>query len=48
MKSNYKRKFAAVAVAVALAAGIAGVASSNVDDGARANGLKISARANGL
>lgn len=46
--SNYKKKIAAVALAVALAAGVAGVASSSVDDGA-ANGLRAKVyRANGL
>lgn len=47
--SNYKKKIAAIALSVALAAGFAGIAASNVDDGAKANGLKVSAqRANGL
>lgn len=37
MKSNFRKKAAAVALAVALSAGVAGVAT--VDDGA-ANGLR--------
>ena len=48
MKSNFKKKAAAVALAVALAAGTVGVASSVSDDGA-ANGLKrVAQKANGL
>ena len=47
--SNYKKKIAAAALAVAVAAGFAGIAASTVDDGAKANGLKVTAlRANGL
>jgi len=46
--SNYKRKIVAAAFALALAAGFAGVAASSVDDGAKANGLRIVQNANGL
>ena len=47
--SNYKKKIAAVALTVAVAAGFAGMAASHVEDGAKANGLKVaSAKANGL
>lgn len=48
MMSNYKKKIAAVALAVAVAAGFAGMAASSVDDGAKANGLRYAAKANGL
>lgn len=46
--SNFKKKVAAVAVAVAVAAGVTGAMASSVDDGA-ANGLRAKVyRANGL
>lgn len=48
MKSNFKRLAAAVAVTAALAAGTVGAAQSVSVDDAKANGLKVSARANGL
>ena len=48
MKSNFKKVVAAAAVTVALAAGTFGaVQTVNVDD-AKANGLRVSLRANGL
>lgn len=49
MKSNYKKIAATVAILAALAAGTAGTAAGSVDDGAKANGLKVTVlKANGL
>jgi hypothetical protein len=41
MMSNYKKRIAAVALSVAVGAGFVGVAASTVDDGAKANGLRV-------
>ena len=49
MKSNFSKKAAAVALAVALAAGVAGSVSTVTDDGAKANSVKrVQARANSV
>lgn len=48
MASNFKKIIASAAVAVALAAGTVGAVQSVSVDDAKANGLKVSLRANGL
>lgn len=48
-KSNFKKVAVGVAVAAALAAGTVTTVAGSVDDGAKANGLKVTAlKANGL
>lgn len=48
MKSNFRRKAAAVALAAALAAGAVSAVVGVTDDGAKANSVKLQARANSV